>query len=107
MAVLAAAEAVSLAELSPAQLGRSVTVAGARLSPDPRLPGDALLDDGSAVVPIVVSDDAPPMVRSALSCRFIVASGTVATLEGFVTLLADELRDLRQLDREWKALSRR
>lgn len=106
-AVLDAAEAVSLADLAFAAAGRSATIGGARIAADPLLPGDALLDDGSAVVPIVLRRDAPASLRTALAGRFVLAVGSVAEHEGFVTLVADDVRDLRQLEREWKAITRR
>ncbi len=106
-AVLAAAEAITVAELSHVALGRSVTIGGLRLAADPLLPGDALIDDGSAVAPLVISDNAAPTLRAALAQRFLVATGTVTEREGFVTLEAHDVRDLRQLNRDWKTISRR
>lgn len=106
-AVLDAADALPIAELSTATTGRSVTVGGARLAADPLLPGDALLDDGTAVVPVVLPSHASAALKAALGTRFVLAVGHVSQQEGFVTLVADELRDLRHLNQEWKALSRR
>ena len=97
--VLGAAEAEPLALLGPSSLGRSVVAGGERRRPDPVLGGDALLDDGGAVLPLRLPARAPRALRDRLSARFVLVRGTLREHEGHLALEVDEAVDLRELAR--------
>lgn len=98
-AVLQAAEAERLTDLGPRDVGRRVLVGGERRPADVLLGGAALLDDGTAVVPLHLPARAPRAVRDALSARFLLVRGVVRLAEGRLALEPDEAVDLRALAR--------
>lgn len=101
-ALLAAAEAAHLIELDDRRIGSAVLVAGERRPADALLGGDALLDDGTAVLPIVVPARASRLLRSALTARFVLISGTLRLVDGVLAIEPDECADLRALARDWR-----
>ncbi|MBA4247152.1 MAG: hypothetical protein C0444_02505 [Microbacterium sp.] len=100
-ALLAAAETSPLAELDDRHIGRSVLVGGERRAREGLMTADALLDDGTAVMPLVLSARASRTIRAALSGRFVLVSGTVRDVDGSLHIEPDEIADLRALAREW------
>jgi len=100
-ALLAAAEAVSLDSLDRHTAGRTVLVGGERRPREALLVGDALLDDGTAVVPLVFAARAPHSLRSALTARYVLVTGMVREIDGTVAIEPHEVADLRVLAREW------
>ena len=100
-ALLSAADAVSLDSLDRRNAGRTVLVGGERRPPEALLIGDALLDDGTAVVPLVIATQAPRSLRSALTARYVLVTGTVREINGSVAIEPHEVADLRVLAREW------
>ena len=101
-ALLAAAETARLDELDVRRVGGAVLVAGERRPAEALLGGDALLDDGTAVLPIIVPARASRVLRAALTARFVLISGTLRSTEGVLAIEPDECADLRALAREWR-----
>lgn len=99
-AVLAAAEATTLDMLAPRHAGQRVIIGAERRPPDPLVGGDALLDDGSAVLPLRLGARAPQSLRTALAARFVLVSGVLREHEGSLAIEPDEVIDLRALARE-------
>lgn len=102
--LLAAAEASPLIELDDRHIGRSVLVGGERRAREGITTADALLDDGTAVMPLVLSARASRSLRTALNGRFVLVSGTVREVEGTLHIEPDEIADLRALAREWPGM---
>lgn len=100
-ALLSAAEASPLAELDERHLGRLVLVGGERRAREGLTTADALLDDGTAVVPLVLSARASRSLRTAMGGRFVLVSGTVQSIDGALHIEPEEIADLRVLAREW------
>ena len=100
-ALLTAAEASALCQLDERSIGRSVLVGGERLRPEGLPDADALLDDGTAVVPLTLGSRAPRALRSALAGRFILITGTVRQINGTLLIEPTEIADLRALARDW------
>ena len=100
-ALLAAAEARALVELDDRSAGRSVLVGGERRAPEGVVGADALLDDGTAVMPLVLAARASRALRSALAGRFILISGRVCEVDGALHIEPEEIADLRMLARDW------
>lgn len=101
--VLVAAEAVALADLTARSAGRTVLVGGERRPPDASLAGDALLDDGTAVMPLVLGSRAPRALRAALAVRYLLVTGVVRDVEGTLAIEPSEVADLRAVAREWSS----
>jgi len=99
-AVLAAAESVTIDALALRHAGQRVIIGGERRPADPLLGGDALLDDGSAVLPVRLAARAPQSLRAALAARFVLVSGVLRAHEGSLALEPDEVVDLRAIARE-------
>lgn len=99
-AVLAAAETVAIATLALRHAGQHVILGGERRPADPLLGGDALLDDGSAVLPVRLGARAPQSLREALAARYVLVSGVLRADEGSLALEPDEVVDLRAVARE-------
>lgn len=102
-ALLAAAEAVPLGELDARSTGRTVLVGGERRPPDAQLTGEALLDDGTAVVPLVLGRAASRALRSALTTRYLLITGVVRDIRGILVIEPTEAADLRVLARDWSS----
>jgi hypothetical protein len=100
-ALLAAAETSRLADIDDRHIGHSVLVGGERRAREGLMTADALLDDGTAVMPLVLSARASRSIRTALGGRFVLVSGTVREVAGTVHIEPDEIADLRVLAREW------
>lgn len=100
-ALLAAAEAVALGDLDARSAGRTVRVGGERRPPEAMLAGDALLDDGTAVLPLVLGARAPRSLRTALATRFLLVTGVVRERDGALSIEPAEVADLRALARDW------
>lgn len=98
--LLAAAEAVAIEALAPRHAGQRVVIGGERRPADPQLGGDALLDDGSAVLPVRLAARAPQSLRAALAARFVLVSGVLRAHEGSLALEPDEVVDLRAVARD-------
>lgn len=99
--VLGAAEAAPLDRLDRRHLGQRIVVGGERRPADPLLGGDALLDDGTAVLPLRFSARAPRSLRAALAARYVLVAGVVREHEGSLSLEPEEVADLRALARDW------
>lgn len=100
-AVLAAAEATALDLLDARSDGRTVLVGGERRPPEASLAGDALLDDGTAVVPLVLGSRASRALRSALTTRYLLVTGVVRHRDGTLSIEPSEVADLRVIARDW------
>jgi len=100
-ALLAAAETTALSDLDERSTGRTVLVGGERRPAEAMLAGDALLDDGTAVVPLVINDRAPRSLRSGLEARYLLITGTVREIDGTLAIEPVEVADLRALARDW------
>jgi len=101
VALLLAAEAVPLGELDARSTGRTVLVGGERRPPEAQLAGDALLDDGTAVVPLVLGRAASRALRSALTTRYLLVTGVVREIHGVLAIEPSDVADLRALARDW------
>ncbi|MFN4001997.1 hypothetical protein [Microcella sp.] len=101
-ALLAAAETARLSDLDDRRIGSTVLVGGERRAAEALLGGDALLDDGTAVLPIVIPARASRGLRSALTARFVLISGAVRAVEGALVIEPVECADLRELARDWR-----
>ncbi len=97
--VLRAAESEWLATLGPRDVGRPVVVGGERRPAEALLGGDALLDDGTAVVPLYLPARATRALRDSLTARYLLVRGMVRLAEGRLALELDEAADLRALAR--------
>lgn len=100
-AVLAAAEAIALGDLDARSTGRTVRVGGERRPRETMLSGDALLDDGTAVLPLVLSARAPRSLRAALGPRYLLVTGVVREVDGALAIEPAEVADLRALAHDW------
>ncbi len=100
-ALLAAAEASALCLLDDRSVGRTVLVGGERRRPEGFPDADALLDDGTAVVPLTLGARAPRALRTALAVRFILLTGVVRQANGRLLIEPAEIADLRALARDW------
>lgn len=98
-ALLDAADAERLDGLGARDVGRRVVVGAERRPAEALLGGDALLDDGTAVVPLHVRPQAPRGLRDALTARLVLVRGVVTHREGRIGLEADDAADLRALAR--------
>ena len=99
--VLAAAEASALCDLDDRSIGRTVLVGGERRPLEGMPDADALLDDGTAVVALLLTARASRALRSALATRYMLIRGTVRLLDSGLRIEPDEIIDLRALAREW------
>lgn len=99
-AVLDAAEAIRLHTLDARHDGHRVVVGGERRPADPLFGGDALIDDGTAVLPLRLAPRTPQGTRAALAARFVLVSGVLRTVDGSLALETDQVVDLRALARE-------
>lgn len=99
-AVLAAADATTIEALGLRHAGQRVIIGGERRPADRLLGGDALLDDGSAVLPVRLAARAPQSLRAALAARFVLVSGVLRAHEGSLALEPDEVVDLRAVARD-------
>lgn len=97
--LLRAAEAEPLARVSDRHVGHRLVVGGERRPADALLGGDALLDDGTAVLPIRLSARAPRALREALAARLVLLRGVVREHDGGLALEPDDAVDLRTLAR--------
>lgn len=100
-ALLAAAETSALIELDHRSSGRTVLVGGERRAPEGVVGADALLDDGTAVIPLVLSARSSRALRNSLASRFVLISGRVGDSDGGLHIEPDEIVDLRALSRDW------
>lgn len=100
-ALLAAAEASALGDLDDRSIGRTVLVGGERRPPEGLPDADALLDDGTAVVALLLGARASRALRAALATRFMLIRGTVRHLHGTLRIEPEEIVDLRALARDW------
>lgn len=102
-AVVRAAEAVPLDELGSIGAGRAVVVAGERAP----APGDwqatGMLDDGRAVVPLLLPARAAARLRSAAAARFLLVTGVTREHPAGTAVEIAEVADLRELARSWAA----
>lgn len=98
--LLRTVEAEPLASLTSRHVGRSVVVAGERRRPEPALGGDALLDDGTGLLPLTLPPGAPPALRDVISARFLLVHGRLRVHEGQVALEVAEAADLRAVARQ-------
>lgn len=105
--VLEAAEAITVAEAAACSPGRTVTVGGERRPPDPLWGGDALLDDGTGVLAVLLPSGASRALRAALGARFVLIAGVVREHEGASAIVVGDIADLRPLARDLRALTRR
>lgn len=103
LAVLAAADAVPLDELDARSAGRTVLVGGERRPPEASYAAEALLDDGTAVVPVVLGRAPSRALRAALATRYLLVTGVVREVDGVLAIEASEAADLRALSRDWSA----
>ena len=99
--VLAAADATDLAALTHRSVGQSVTIAGERRPRDAVTTAELMLDDGTAVVGLTTSSDAPRSMRESLTARFLLVSGTVREQEGELHVRVEQAADLRTIARDW------
>lgn len=101
--VVRAAEAVPLDELGLIGTGRAVVVAGERAP----APGDwqatGMLDDGRAVVPLLLPARAAARLRSAAAARFLLVTGVTREHPAGTAVEIAEVADLRELARTWAA----
>lgn len=100
-ALLTAAEATALLDLDERSVGSSVTVGGERRPRDALLGGDALLDDGTAVVPLVLAARASRALRTSLATRLVLVTGIVRDVDGTLGIEPDVIADLRVIARDW------
>jgi hypothetical protein len=100
-ALLAAADTSALGELDDRSIGRTVFVGGERRHPEGLPDADALLDDGTAVVALLLGARASRALRAALATRYVLVRGTVRQVHGDLRIEPDEIIDLRALAREW------
>lgn len=99
-AVLAATDAEPLSSLGPRDAGRAVIVAGERRRMEPMLGGDALLDDGTGLLPLSLPPGASRALRDLVAARFLLVHGVLRMHDGHVTLEIAEAADLRAIARE-------
>ncbi|MER3388900.1 MAG: hypothetical protein RJQ01_02595 [Microcella sp.] len=100
-ALLAEAEVTALAAAAAQPAGREVVVAGRRESAVDD--AAAVLDDGTARLPLVLGSTASAALREALSARVLLVSATTSSAGGAPVLRVSAAHDLRRLGREHEA----
>ncbi|WAB83738.1 hypothetical protein OVN20_11935 [Microcella daejeonensis] len=102
-AVLSAAEAVPLDELGLVGPGRTVVVAGERAPAPGDWQANGMLDDGRAVVPLLLPVRAAAGLRTAAVARFLLVTGITREHPAGTAVEIAEVADLRELARTWAA----
>lgn len=101
--VVRAAEAVPLDELGLIGAGRAVVVAGERAPAPGDWQASGMLDDGRAVVPLLLPDRAAARLRTAAAARFLLVTGITREHPAGTAVEIAEVADLRELARTWAA----
>lgn len=103
-ALLDEVEAIALAAAAEAPSGREVVVAGRREATVDD--AAAILDDGTARVPLVLASAASAALRESLRARVLLVSATTSRADGTTVLRVSAAHDLRRLGAEREALVR-
>jgi len=104
--VMRAVEATPLSELALLGAGRSVVIAGDR-APAPRdWNASGMLDDGAAVVPLLLPARAAARLRAASAGRFLLVTGRTREHPAGTAVEIEDVADLREAARTWGATSR-
>ena len=100
------AEAIPLAAATDAPSGREIVVAGRREPVSSLGEAAAVLDDGTARLPLVLASTASAAVRESLRARMLLVSATTTRADGATVLRVSAAHDLRRLGAEREALVR-
>lgn len=105
-ALLDEAEAIALARAVEVASGREVVVAGRREAPAGDEDAAAVLDDGTARLPLLLASTASAALRESLRARVLLVNATTSRADGAAVLHVTAAHDLRRLGAEHAALVR-
>jgi len=104
--VVRAAEATPLIELALLGAGRRVIVAGERAPAPGDWHANGMLDDGCAVVPLLLPARTTARLRTASAARFLLVTGRTREHPAGTAVEIEDVVDLRELARTWAASAR-